>query len=573
MPIAQYAILLLLAACAGQQQDTRGGVATLSIIATNDVHGQLMPAPERGGLVTVSGYVGALRSAGGGRAVLLLDAGDMWQGTLESNVTEGAVVVDAYNAMGYAAAAVGNHEFDFGPAGPAATPAAAGDDPRGALKQRAAEAQFPLLAANLIDTATGEPVDWQNVVPSVVVDVGGVRVGIVGVMSANALQATIAANVRGLRIAPLAASISSEAQKLRLAGSDLVVVVAHAGGRCRDYADAEDTSSCDLSGEIFQVAAALPPGLVDHIAAGHVHDGIAHVVNDVAITSAWSRAHAFSRVDFTLDAQSGAVLERHVFPPQIACPYEDVSSGDCAWEQRAGTSPATYEGEAVTPDATVVGIAGSAAQRAERQKARPLGTHLETPLTLEGNPESPLGNLMTDAMLGSFEGDVAIHNVSGGIRAILPAGELTFGDVYEMFPFDNQVVILELSGRDLRRIIAAQARKSRRRAGFSGMTVDVDCDAGGMRVHMHLDGGDVIDDDDSVRVIVNDFLALGGDDILTPAMPAAGFEYDDDLPLARDALVAWLSDRGSLSAEDFDSGERPKWRVPPELPENCRFDG
>ena len=66
----------------------------------------------------------------------------MWQGTLESNLGEGAAVVDAYNAMGYTAAAVGNHEFDFGPAGPAAIPEQPGDDPRGALKLRIAEAQF-----------------------------------------------------------------------------------------------------------------------------------------------------------------------------------------------------------------------------------------------------------------------------------------------------------------------------------------------------------------------------------------------------------------------------------------------
>jgi 5'-nucleotidase len=97
---------------------------TLSIVGTNDVHGGVVPVDGRGGLALLGGYVNNLRAArardGGG--VLLVDAGDMWQGTLESNLTEGASVVAAYNALGYAAAAIGNHEFDFGPVGPASKP-------------------------------------------------------------------------------------------------------------------------------------------------------------------------------------------------------------------------------------------------------------------------------------------------------------------------------------------------------------------------------------------------------------------------------------------------------------------
>ncbi len=96
----------------------------ISVIGTNDIHGVFLPEPGRGGLATISGYVDALRAARAedGGAVLLIDAGDMWQGTLESNLTEGATVVEAYNAMDFTAAAIGNHEFDFGPLGADATP-------------------------------------------------------------------------------------------------------------------------------------------------------------------------------------------------------------------------------------------------------------------------------------------------------------------------------------------------------------------------------------------------------------------------------------------------------------------
>ena len=146
---------------------------TLSIVGTSDLHGYFMERGGRGGIALFAGYVNNLRAAraADGGAVLLLDAGDTFQGGVESNLSEGAVVVDAYNAMGYTALSVGNHEFDFGSAdrpGARQDPAA---DPQGALKARAAQAKFPFLAANLLDDRTGARVDWPNVQPSTMVDV------------------------------------------------------------------------------------------------------------------------------------------------------------------------------------------------------------------------------------------------------------------------------------------------------------------------------------------------------------------------------------------------------------------
>jgi len=196
-------LLLITASCTttGSGPDTQDDVVIISIMGTSDVHGELLPQPGRGGLTTFSGYVNALRAARAGDSggMLLIDAGDMWQGTLESNTTEGMVMVEAFNAIGYAAAAIGNHEFDFGPAGSLSTPGSDADDARGALKQRATEANFPLLAANLFDVATDQPVTWDNVQPSVIVEVAGVKVGIIGIMASDALLATISANVKGLQ--------------------------------------------------------------------------------------------------------------------------------------------------------------------------------------------------------------------------------------------------------------------------------------------------------------------------------------------------------------------------------------
>ena len=146
-------VVVFIISCAPTSVEPEANLIVISVLGTNDVHGELIPQSDRGGIITFSGYVAALRDArADDGAVLLVDAGDMWQGTLESNLSEGAAVVQAYNALGYAAAAIGNHEFDFGPAGPRPIPQDDGDDPQGALRQRATETDFPLLAANLIET-------------------------------------------------------------------------------------------------------------------------------------------------------------------------------------------------------------------------------------------------------------------------------------------------------------------------------------------------------------------------------------------------------------------------------------
>ena len=217
-------------------QPGTGNTVTLSIVGTTDLHGAVFPTNGRGGLALLAGFVNNLRAAraADGGAVLLLDAGDTFLDGMESNLSEGALVVDAYNAMGYTAAAIGNHEFDFGPVDAPGARQTSGDL-RGALKARATQAHYPFLAANLIDVATDRPVDWPNVRPSVLVPAAGVRVGIIGVMTIDALSATAAVNVRGLRVAPLAPTIAAEASRLRAAGAEVIVVTAHAGGFCSRF--------------------------------------------------------------------------------------------------------------------------------------------------------------------------------------------------------------------------------------------------------------------------------------------------------------------------------------------------
>ena len=248
----------------GPSTDRDGAIdrVTLSIVGTTDLHGRVFPDGGRGGLALLGGYLRNLRAAreADGGAVLLLDAGDTFEGGIAANISEGALVVDAYNALGYDALAIGNHEFDYGALDTAARDGRGPPDMRGALKAAAARARFPFLAANLIDAATGRPVAWPNVRPSTLVDAAGLRVGIVGVMTRYALTRTLAANVQGLDTTALEPAVEHEARRLRRRGADIVLVLAHAGGACFRFDDPTDLSSCDDDAEIFELARRLPPG-------------------------------------------------------------------------------------------------------------------------------------------------------------------------------------------------------------------------------------------------------------------------------------------------------------------------
>lgn len=560
-------VACVLAACAPRNNPE---LITITIVGTNDVHGALVANEETGGLAVFSGYVERLRQlrAANG-ALLLIDAGDMWQGTLESNLTEGASVVEIYNTLGYDAAAIGNHEFDFGPAGSKAVPDDPLDDPQGALKARAAEAQFPLLAANVIDAATGRAVAWPNTSPTTVIDAAGVSIGVIGGTTENTLATTVAANTNGIAIAPLAETIAGHARQLRDSGVDLVMVTVHAGGRCQEFSDPRDHSSCTPDSEVFRLANALSPGLVDIIVAGHTHQRVAHFVNDIAIISSWPGLRTFARLDIEYDIGRQHLTAIRIYPPQLVCEYRQHGADTCADE----TAPrARYEGVEVSPVPSIAGLIDDAVEDVEHFKKRGIGVELTEPMLRSSVPESAIGNLLTDILLETSESaQLAIHNTVGGIRADLPAGALTFGDIFEIFPFDNRVVDIQLTGRQVREIFRNQLQSTFWRAGLSGGTVSAQCVAGQLDVSITLRDGSVVEDDDQLIVASNDFLATGGDRIFTPVTPPGGFEFPSTTPLFRDQIVQWLSKRGGqLRPGEFYLADSPRYVLPGPVPVNCQ---
>jgi 5'-nucleotidase len=558
--------LALLTACGGatsrQESQPRpsraqgtGRQVTLSILGTNDLHGHIEALPA------FSGYVANVRRARAADGdVVLLDGGDMFQGTLESNLSEGAPITAAYRVIGYDAVTIGNHEFDYGPLGERATPASPSDDRRGALRARIAESPYPFLTANLVDRTTHERAsigtEARPVLPTVVLEKSGLRIGVIGVTTEETLHTTIAANVDDLALLPLAEAIQTQATLLRAQGVNAVLVAAHAGGRCAHFEDPDDLSSCETDEEVMELAAALPEGTVDAIVAGHTHQGMAHRVRGIPIIESFSYGRAFGRIDLTFDAE-GHLIERHIFAPTQMCRAEA-----CASEN--------YEGAPVTPMPEVARIAEEARAHAESQRQAPVGITLADGIHRDGNHESALGNLFTDLMRQARpQADVALYN-GGGLRADLPEGPLAYGSFYEALPFDNRFAFVRMRGSELAAMLLSDATQGGSFLSVSGVHAEITCTEGTARIVLTRPDGRVIADDEELLIVTSDFLATGGDEYFSAARARdGGMTIEDGEPMREAMVEALRAHGGTLSANELFTRETPRVRYPGERPVTC----
>jgi 2',3'-cyclic-nucleotide 2'-phosphodiesterase (5'-nucleotidase family) len=483
-----------------QQPQPKPGAVTLTIIGTNDLHGALERLPIFGGFVA---NVRAARAADGG-GVLLLDGGDMFQGTLESNISEGADVVRAYNQLGYTATAVGNHEFDYGPVGPAVTAASVEDDARGALKARASEAKFPLVVSNVVDKASGARIKWPNMPASTLVEVAGVKVGVIGASTEATPYTTMPANFADLAIAPPARAIADEAKRLREQGAQMI-------------------------GD-------LPKGLVDVIVAGHTHAGIAHRISDIAVIESFSSGRAFGRIDLRI-SPDGHVTSSKIYPPQPTCPGDKdgarIAPADC--------KPGDYEGKPVVPDAAVQKIVDDALAKAGVRRAEKLGVTLAKTITRAHGTESAEGNWFCDLMLAARpEAQVSLVN-GGGLRADIPAGELTYGQLFEGMPFDNRFAVVEVKGSHLRGMVSANLQRGGGILSFGGLTAKARCKGNQLDLQITV-GGKPLSDTASYKIVTSDFLASGGDGLFGRLnLPESAIKMTDTI--IRDAIADVLRKR------------------------------
>lgn len=523
------------------------------IVGTTDVHGWFNGHVETpadggegvlwGGLPVLATHVEALREQNEGR-VVVVDSGDMFQGTLESNLFEGEAVVRGYNAIGYAAAAVGNHEFDFGPIGPEPIPRKPQDDALGALKRNADLAMFPLLSANMIEKATGKVPAWAK--PSTMVRSGGARIGIIGLSTPDTPAVTMSVNVESLSFTDPVAATIEEARKLREQGADAVIVIAHIGGRCSDLSDEHRLDSCESQAEAMELLQSLPPNTIDAFFAGHTHANMRHYVNGIPTVQALAMSREFSTIDLWIDTTANRVTKSEMRKPTMICSFVYEGTDLCdprTAPKGAKLVPRVFGGEVIKPDTRVATTLDPYLRRVAAKRDSKVGIITHAPFTRTYTGESTLGNLIADALRKSAGADVALMN-SGGIRTDLRVGDLTYGDMFALSPFDNYPALVIMTGAQLVDILRATTTGQRGIMQVSGIRYTYDASKKGLDRFQSatLENGDPIDPEKLYTVIMPDFIAAGGDGAteVMKGVPAERIQTSFAAPI-RDVIIEQLA--------------------------------
>jgi 5'-nucleotidase len=522
------------------------------VVGTTDLHGWYNGHDENGarygGLPLLAGYVDNLRAANPGR-VIVVDSGDMFQGTLDSNFFEGEPVVKGYNAVGYSAAAVGNHEFDYGPVGPDTVARVPGQDPLGALKKNASMMKFPLLSANMTERATGKTPSWAK--PYAMVSVDGAKVGIIGLSTPDTPNVTMPQNVTSLNFGdPVAATVSA-AKQLRAKGADAVIVVAHMGGRCKFDSDPHDTSACESDNEVNRYLAKLPKGTIDAWFAGHTHQQMRHFLDDVPVSQGLAYSREFSTMELTVDPAAHRVTNVDLRPLTMICAqvYNGTETCDAKRAPKGSTLvPRSFAGRAVTPNADVAAVIKPYVEKVAAKRNEPVGAHASEKFKRVFRGESPLGDLLTDAWRHATGVDVAFLN-SGGIRADLRAGDLVYSDLYEVAPFDNYTAVLTLTGAQLTELLRLTTTGAHGILQTSGVryTFDEARDADrpaeqrNRLVSVTLADGRPLDANALYKVALPDFVVAGGEGVgpLIKTIPPERITIDYSRP-AREIVIDQL---------------------------------
>ncbi len=460
------------------------GARCVEIAAISDLHGRVAEMP------VLAAHVAAIRARG---PALVLDAGDGLQGTIEALASKGEAIVAGYGAMGLDAAAVGNHDFDEGQA---------------VLRSRIAGASYPFLAANVQVRASGKPLGWKNLLAGRLFrPPGGPAVGVFGLSGEDTPYVTMPRNVAGLAFTSASRASVWQAARLRAAGAEIVVAVAHVGGRCGDVSDPDDLSSCDAGSDLFRLARALPPGTVDLVVGGHTHSLVNHRVNGTALIQAGARAEFLGWV--TLCAGEPARFHALI-----------------------RVAPRNGDGPTAEPDARVAAAVAPFLAMARAERERPVGVRLEAPLTRDRHAVSAFGAAAAASLREALKTDFALMN-AGALRVDLPAGDLKYGQLYEAIPFDDDLAVIRLGKADLEDLLRLLARGDKGFPQTSGLRFD--------GVEVRTCGGAPLDPVRIYTLGTNEFLAAGGDGVrpVLARIGLANVKLREDLQL-RDAFLDWL---------------------------------
>ena len=447
-------IAAALAACAalgGRALDA--DLLHVTLLQIND-HYVLEPVDggRRGGMARLATLVRDLKRENPNTIFAL--AGDTLSPSVESALMRGAQMVAALNAIGLDFATFGNHEFDFGPE---------------VLRERMKESKFRWLSANVVDRRSGQAFGGASA--EVLVTLGGVRVGLFGLTTAQAAQTSRPGP--DVTFAQPVTAAKDVAARLRAQGASIVVAVTH-------VTMAEDKA----------IAAAAD---VDVILGGHEHEPLVAEEGKTLITKAGSDARYLVQVDVWL-TREGRLVER-------------------SWRFREVS-------RRIAPDPAVEALVRDYARRLDRELDAVVGKSsvpLEARSATLRTEETNLGDFVADALRERLGTDVAVIN-GGAIRTnrTVPPGPLTRRDVLSLLPFTDMVVKLEMRGADLRAALEHGLTQTDRVGGgflqLSGARVVWDPRlAPGRRIVDVSVAGKPLADDAAYTVAVPGYLVRGGD--------------------------------------------------------------
>lgn len=557
--------LLLVAACGHappRQAIAPAGppVQVVRLLSLNDFHGQIVPGRMVAGRPVGSlGVLGAwLRASQEGKAgrVLLVHAGDLVGASppasalLQDEPTISFLNRFASDACRYTGDAppklptdlllpdtdprflswldpacnvvgtIGNHELDEGRT-ELLRLLAGGNHPRGPFLDAAWRgARYPTLAANVVDSSTHRPI-----LPAFVVkQVGGVQLGFIGVVTRAAAGAVESSGVAGLDFLDEVATVNQYTALLKSRGVRAVVVLIHQGGDQPPYGGLTREEATGPEGEIVGIVDRLDPE-VDVVIAGHTHGFMnawlpAKDGKRVLVTEAFSAGTAFGWMDVEVDRKTGDVV---------------------------GARAAVQTAWADEPPGSVPDKSSLVIQTAAEAKVAPLvkrvicTSAVKLARAVDAAGESRLGDLVADAHRAAVPGAQIAFTNRGGLRADLSEGPLTWGDLYAAQPFGNDLVAMTLTGTQLLAVLEQQWGGVRPEImPVSGLTYAFTAtDPYGDRVSDVKVGGEPLQRGKSYRVVVNGFLAGGGDGFATFKLGTDRVRAGTDL----EALVAYLKGR------------------------------
>ena len=531
---------------------TTSDIVDVTILGVNDFHGNLAPTSFRipdpaDAIKTISIPAGGIEAVGGVLAqvrqqnpnTLFVGVGDLIGASpLASSLLRDEPTIDAMNKLGMKLSVVGNHEFDYGyqELKRIQNGGCASNDPEKACKYNTTYegAKFPFLAANVIENATRK-----TIFPAYSIqNVGGANIAFVGAVLQGTPTIVSPSGVAGLTFQEEAQAINKVIPELKQKNVDAIIALIHQGGVIDTTKESFETIDCKtLTGPIIDIANKLDPA-VNVVMSAHTHRGYSCLIGGRTIIQGDAYGHLLQRVDLKVDKANHKVLNvsaRNVLVDSRTAP-KDAAMTEIIAKAKALTDPIANQ---------------EVARLAVPQISR----------TANSAGESPLGDVIADSQLAATKdpakggAQIAFMN-PGGIRADLPGAPrennaVTFGDVFSVQPFGNSLVVMTLTGAQIKTLLEQQFDN----AGVPGQTRILQVSTGfaysydssrpaGERVIQMTLNGTPINPSQEYRVTVNSFLAEGGDafTVLKQGTKRLGGELDVD------AFQAYLKANAPLNA-------------------------